>query len=737
MARSNRLPIAILWHMHQPLYKDLVTGRYHLPWARLHAAKDYYTMVAKLDRYPSLRVTFNLVPSLLVQLEDYASGNTTDAFLELSRKDADLLEQEEKEYILYNFFMANWDTMVKAFPRFNDLLQKRGLHFSPVQAREVASSFNVTDFRDLQVLFNLAWINSSIRREDEQLRRLVAKGANFTEDEKALVLEKQAQVVASVIPKYKEALDRGQIEISTTAFYHPIMPLVCDTLVAQEALPDTKLPHVRIQYPEDVETQVQRATAYCKKVFGQEPAGMWPSEGGISDQVVAIMARNGIKWTASGEEVLAASLGIADIPRSSARRENPPAFLYRPYLMETNGESIAMVFRDRVLCDLISFTYYRWPADKAVDDLIDRLNRIRLVTATEEGPHLVSLILDGENAWEDYEEDGQPFLDTLYERLSSEPSFDLVSVGKFLEENPPKMSLQRLHPGSWIRADFDIWIGGEEENLAWDYLDEARTALVRRQQRADGDVHDENIRKAWEEIYIAEGSDWNWWYGEHHSSANDAEFDGLYRKNLRNVHQLAGLKAPEELFEPIAAPKVKPAAEPVAMMSPTIDGRDTNYYEWLAAGLFEVKVTGGIMHKAESIVSSIYYGFDLENLYIRIDGDDVIAREMEGGAQLKVMFLHPEGKEIVAELGEEGATAALRDSKQPAPDTAGERLQFCVADVVEMGIRFDDLGVAPGDQIEFYVILERGGLEIERCPSRGPVSLKAPTHEFELDNWYV
>jgi alpha-amylase/alpha-mannosidase (GH57 family) len=706
--------------MHQPLYKDLMTGKYHLPWARLHAAKDYYTMVAKLDRYPSVRVTFNMVPSLLVQLEEYASGNATDPFLELSRKDADLLEQEEKEFILYNFFMANWDTMVKAFPRFNDLLQKRGLHFSPVQAREVASTFTVTDFRDLQVLFNLAWINSSIRREDEQLRRLVAKGANFTENEKTLVLEKQAGIVASVIPKYKEALERGQIEISTT-----------------EALPDTQLPHVRKKHPEDVETQIQRAIAHHRQVFGQEPAGMWPSEGGVSDQVVGIMARHGTKWTASGEEVLAASLGIADIPRSSARRENPPGFLYRPYLMETNGESIAMVFRDRVLCDLISFTYHRWPAAKAVDDLVDRLNRIRLVTATEEGPHLVSLILDGENAWEDYQDDGQPFLDALYERLSSEPSFAMVSLGQFLDENPPKMTLQKLHPGSWIGGDFDIWIGGEEENLAWDYLDEARTALVRRQQRADNDMLDENLKKAWEEIYIAEGSDWNWWYGEHHSSANDAEFDELYRMNLRNVHELAGLKPPEELFEPIAAPKVRPAAEPVALMTPVIDGRDTNYYEWLAAGLFDVKVTGGIMHKAQSIVSRVYYGFDLEHLYMRIDGDEVLAREMQGGACLKVLFLRPEGKEIVVEIGEEGPKAAFRDSQRAIPDTDGERLQFCASEVVEMGIRFEDLGAAPGEQIEFYVILERGGLEVERCPSRGPASLSAPTREFELDNWYV
>jgi alpha-amylase/alpha-mannosidase (GH57 family) len=398
---------------------------------------------------------------------------------------------------------------------------------------------------------------------------------------------------------------------------------------------------------------------------------------------------------------------------------------------------MAMVFRDRVLSDLISFTYSRWPAEKAVDDLIDRLNRIRLVMATEEGPHLVSLILDGENAWEDYRDDGQPFLDSLYERLSSEPSFVLVSIGQFLEENPPRTTLQKLHPGSWIRGDFGIWIGGEEENLAWDYLDEARTALLRRQQRADSHAQGENFRKAWEEIYVAEGSDWNWWYGEHHSSANDAEFDALYRKNLRNVYELAGLEPPQELFEPIIAPKVRPSAEPVALMNPVIDGRDTNYYEWLPAGRFDVKVAGGIMHKAESIVSSLYYGFDLENLYIRVDGNEVLANEMKRDVCLKVLFLDPEGMELVAELGEEGPRAALRDAKRTISEIEGERLKFGIADVVEIGIRFADLGVGPGEQIEFYVVLERGGLEIERHPSRGPVSLKVPTDEFELANWYV
>lgn len=736
---SDDLPVAFLWHMHQPLYKDLATGEYHMPWVRLHAAKDYYSMVAMLEHYPNARVTFNLVPSLLVQIEDYVSGKASDAFLEVSRKNARLLDQKEKEFILYNFFTANWDTMVRMFPRYNDLLHKRGLHFSPSQAQEIAESFTVPDFRDLQVWFNLAWINSSIRRADKELRRLVTKGANFTEEEKALVLQKQAEITAAVIPKYKEALSRGQIEISTSAFYHPIMPLIYDTYIAKESRPDTRLPHVRIQYPGDVETQIQRAVAYHEQVFAQKPIGMWPSEGSVCEQIIPIMARNGILWTATGEEVLAASLGIARVPESSARRENPPAFLYRPYRTEKDGASMAIVFRDRVLSDLIGFTYHRWPAEKAVNDLIDRLNRIRLVMATEEKPHLVSIILDGENAWEYYQDDGQPFLDAIYSRLTSENGFALVSIGQFIKDHPPTRTLPKLHPGSWIHGDFDVWIGGDEENLAWDYLDETRTALLRRQQRAESSVPPENFQKAWEEIYVAEGSDWNWWYGEHHSSAYDEEFDELYRKSLLNVYQLIGLEPPHKLFAPIIAHAVRPTAEPVSFMTPTIDGKDTNYYEWLPAGMFDVKVAGGTMHKAESIISRLYFGFDLDNLYLRIDDDGLLVREMEKGTRLKLLFFNPPGKEVVIELGEGGPAgrAASCYIKEAASDGDPHQLAFAIGAVIEIGIPFTYLGVGPNAQIEFFVILERSGLEIERCPRRGPVSIRVPTQEFELINWYV
>lgn len=359
--------------------------------------------------------------------------------------------------------------------------------------------------------------------------------------------------------------------------------------------------------------------------------------------------------------------------------------------------------------------------------------------ATEERPHIVSIILDGENPWEHYPEDGQPFLNLLYERLSSERGFTLVSIGRFLEQNPPVRVLPRLHAGSWIRGDFDVWIGGDEENLAWDYLDETRTTLARRQQRAGDHIPSQNIQQAWEEIYVAEGSDWNWWYGEHHSSANDAEFDELYRKRLRNVYQLLGLEPRRELFAPIIARKVRPAAEPVALMTPVIDGKDTNYYEWLPAGMFDVKVAGGTMHKAESIVSRIYFGFDLENLYLRVDGNSLLIREMKRGTCLRILFLNPEGKEVVVEPGGEDGRgrAVLRDVRQGESKTDTKPLPVAVDKVIEIGMRFEDLGVGPDMHVEFFVALERDGSEIERAPSRGPVSIKVPTEEFELTNWYV
>jgi hypothetical protein len=516
------------------------------------------------------------------------------------------------------------------------------------------------------------------------------------------------------------------------------MPLLYDTLLAEDARPGTPLPKVRIQYPEDVETQIQRAVQYHQRIFGQKPEGMWPSEGSVCDKIIPIMARHGITWTASAEEVLAASLDIARVPEVSLRRENPPAFLYRPYRFDKNGASMAMVFRDRVLSDLIGFTYHRWPPQTAVEDFVDRLNRIRLVMATEEKPHLVSIILDGENAWERYPENGRLFLNLLYERLSSESSFQTVSLGHFLKENPPTKVLPKLAPGSWIGGDFDVWIGGHEENRAWDFLDEARTALVRRQQRASASLSKENLQKAWEELYAAEGSDWNWWYGEHHSSANDAEFDELYRRHLRNVYQLVALEPPQNLFTPIISQTVRPTAKPVALMTPVIDGMDSNYYEWLSAGLVDVRVAGGTAHKTESTISRIYFGFDLDNLYLRIDDDGLLVREMEQGTRLKILFIQPEGKEIAVapDAANAGRTALLRNVNTAAA-AEGSSVPFALGNVIEIAIPWAQLNVKPGALVELFVVLERGGLEIERCPSRGPVTIEVPTGEFELVNWYV
>ena len=303
------LNIAFVWHMHQPFYKDLVTGAYVLPWVRLHAIKDYYDMAAILDDFSDIKQTFNLVPSLLEQMEEYVSGEAMDRHLAVTLKQPKDLSQEEKVFILQNFFMANWDTMVHPYKRYNDLLLKRGRFVTLDDIKSVAKRFIDQEFLDLQVWFNLTWFGHLYRTKDPVIRSLFEKGKNFTEEDKSSLIGKQKELMALIIPKYRELQQKKQIEITVTPYYHPILPLLIDTNSAKVALPSIQLPQNRFRHPEDAAYQVNEAVNYMKNHFGEAPLGMWPSEGSVSEEILPIVCGGGIKWIATDEEVLSMSLG--------------------------------------------------------------------------------------------------------------------------------------------------------------------------------------------------------------------------------------------------------------------------------------------------------------------------------------------------------------------------------------------------------------------------------------------
>lgn len=583
--------------MHQPFYKDLWTGEYKLPWTRLHALKDYAGMVEILGEFPRIHQTFNLVPSMVAQIEEYAEGAASDPFLRCALAPAEELTEAERSFIAKYFFQTQVERLIYRYPRYRELYEKR------------ESRFSFQELRDLQILSQVAWFDEDLLARDEEVLALIAKGRNFSLADQATMARKESEALKRVLPVYREYAAKGQIEISTTPFYHPILPLLCDSDIARIPHPGVHLPS-RFQYKVDARVQLERARSYIEEKFGVSPEGLWPSEGSVSDEALALAAECGFTWSGTDNGVLARTLG-----HHAGSYET-----YRAYVWRQSGHEMRMLFRDHYLSDLIGFTYSRMGAAEAAEHF---LNLIRQNAAGTEG--LVPIILDGENAWEWYEANGRPFLRELYGRISEDPELEALTVSEALDKFKAE-PLQGIFPGSWINANFDVWIGAEEDNLAWEYLLRARRAYDDAK-----DVPEERRALAYEELLIAEGSDWNWWYGPEHGSDNRPEFDELYRDHLKNVYRALALEPPAELSRPI----LKGFGEgehheaPANPIHAVMDGEVTSHFEWLGAGRFRPDPRSGAMHGGSAGASELFYGWDDLNLYIRLDGADGDLFEVE------------------------------------------------------------------------------------------------------------
>ena len=492
-----------------------------MPWVRLHGTKDYLDMVEILEKYPLIHQTFNLVPSLVEQLEDYASRTVKDKFLGLSYKPAKELSAPDKAFILERFFSINKERVIAIHPRYYELYFKR-------QAKK---EFSTQDYLDLQVWFNLSWIDPYFREELTPLKNIVEKARFFTEEEKQVVLDKQTEILENIIPAYKKFISSGQIEVTTTPYYHPILPLLYNTNIAKEANPKTILPKVKFAYPEDVKAQIEEAVKFHQAKFGLPPLGMWPSEESVSEHILPFIIQAGINWIVADEAILFKSL---------KKKKRETALLYQPHLLKREEGDLNIVFRDRNLSDLIGFVYYTWKTESAVDDFMKHLENIS--ASFKEEDILVTVAMDGENAWEYYPNDGHDFLELLYQRLSDSKIAKTVTISEYLKMHPPKLEVKRLAAGSWIYADFGKWIGNAYKIKAWEYLAKARQELDNPELR----TMNYELGLALKQIYIAEGSDWFWWYGEDH-----ADFDRLFRTHLSNFYTLIGQNIPDYLKKPL------------------------------------------------------------------------------------------------------------------------------------------------------------------------------------------
>lgn len=720
--------IALLWHMHQPFYQDLVSGEHILPWVRLHGLKDYWGMVALLREFPSVKVTFNLVPSLLVQLEAFAREEARDRHLELGLKPAHLLNDEERAFCVEHFFHAHRPRMIDPFPRYAELLDRRSSGAGALSARTQAAQFSVDDLRDLQVWHKLAWVDAYYFERDARVQALVAKGRGFSEDDKALVREIELEILRQVVPEYREAAARGQVELSTSPFYHPILPLLCDTDIYLRTHPHSRMPRERFRHPEDASAQLERAVTLHERLFGRRPSGLWPSEGSVSDAMVPLVAAAGIRWMATDEEILARTIG---------RGFDRDAHIYRPYRLGTEGQEVSCGFRDHALSDLIGFTYSSWSAEAAADDFVRRVldagSRYRAQGGR--GEPTVFVILDGENAWEHYEGQGRPFLRALYSRLAVHPELQTVTMGEACDGADE--SLPSIFPGSWIHGDFYIWIGHADDHRAWRQLAEARRALDTPPAGLPGKA----LAQAREELFIAEGSDWFWWYGDDHSSDHDLEFDDLFRRHVRNVYRALEKPVPEELYVSNIStqPAMAPIDQPTGLISPVVDGEVTSYFEWIGAGFVEPAGAAGAMHQVAgdpARIQLIEFGVDLEALYLRVDLAGGAAQALREGLSVRVNFLKPVGIRLGVRGARSHVEAAL-ETRDPAGNWVASSAPVSAAagSVLEARIPFAGLRVATHDPLAFIVGLHRDEAELEHHPSHRPIEIEVPDRQFGAINW--
>ena len=717
---SRMLHVAFIWHMHQPLYKDRLGGRYLMPWVRLHGTKDYLDMVSILRHYPEIRQTFNLVPSLLEQVMDYARGDAVDRAQELTLAPISTWSASDRAYVMMRFFDVQWDRMLAPFPRYHQLALKRNDLLSQFTPEEASRAFTHQDLIDLTVWFNLAWFDPLWRKSDPDLAALVQRGQRFTQADRELIVRKQRELLARIVPEYAEMRAMGQIELTTTPFYHPILPLLVDSDSARVARPNLSLPRRAFRYPQDASEHIRRGLSYFEDRFGYRPTGMWPSEESVSPAALDLMAREGIRWAVSDEGILARSLGQR-LVRDASGRILQPEILYRPYLVDTPSGPLSMVFRDVVLSDLIGFSYAKVPGAQAAHDLHERLSGIAASC-----PHpdpLVTIALDGENCWEHYSEDGWDFLRAFYDAVSADPGIQLVTVSDYLAKHPPTARIEEIFSGSWIGSDFTTWIGDPVKNRAWDLLGQARETY---------EHHDGPGRQAaYEELLAAEGSDWFWWFGQGHDSGQDELFDQQFRLHLRNAYELMGSVVPAELLEPVA-----PLPATLALPEP-------------ASGTYDPSSGQATMHASAKAISRIEYSsdgktveFDLEMAsQFGLDGNDELlillcypgqtrlnspinARPQPGLSGVTSRFLY--AHEI--RIGLDSPQGVLSEAREVFTWDAGPvPVQVAIAKTsVHVEVPVIGLGQEPGRTIYFVVAAIRAGNLVEVLPGDRMLALALP-----------
>ena len=721
---KKKLSVAILWHMHQPVYQDTDDGTFYMPWVRMHAVKDYLDMLYIMEKFPTLKLNFNLSPTILNAFRKYEDGYN-DIHSLLSVKPVEELTKEDKLFILNYFFDANYTGMIMKHRGYANLYKKRN------SVSEVnVDDFSNQEYSDIIFWFNLSWIDPVWFNYYPKLQSLVKKNKNYTLNDRKYVIDVHYDIIKKIIPAYKQYQEEGRIEISTNPLYHPILPLLIDKNVANNSTMNYGLPECAINMEDDAKAQVEKAIKIYEELFGKKPKGMWPSELSVSNATLEMFSKYGIEWTVADESILSDSIG-KDFVRDNRGNLEDPYDISNAYTYQHNDSRIGVFFRNAVIPKLIGFEYPRYDSVQAANDLYERLKQIqdKLQTSPDKN-HIALIAMDGENSWENYVDDGNIFLDTLYSLITNDNSLETVTLSEYYENRDKNKFLDNITAGSWINKNFQLWIAEPTKNKAWEFIFKVREDLLKFQKN----ITDENLKeKLWNELYIAEGSDWFWWFGEPNDSGQDNLFDYLFRKHLQNIYIMIDKPIPDFLKNPLTMVLNSPSRYQKAKISPVINGKGDSE-DWQNAGCIEVP--SGPISDSNQILTKICYGVDNDKLYLKIDYNRYTYEKLVNYGLFYQIYIYiknrtlsksAEGK-IRLVMRPEALTPILKESfsheikftftnNRNFPvqiaysnkdgiwlSTLKNNIKYIFDNVIEMEIPLDDIGLKKSDVADFMVV---------------------------------
>lgn len=691
----KQLNIAFLWHMHQPIYLDPLTQSFIMPWVRLHALKDYLDIPRAMLKNPGAKFNINFVPSLLTQLDDYIEERYADLYLKVAQKRTEDLSDWEKNFLIKSFFNINAERIIMKVPRYRELFLKR----QGTPEGEWLDRFSNQDLIDLAVHFHLGWSGTKLVEGSPFIQELIAKGHQYSEGEKRQLLDEQHQFLKEV-KQYIQDLSRDpRVEVSVTPFYHPIIPVMNDIKNVPKAWEGSVLPNNFRNMKHYAREHVKQGIEYGREYF-EEVHGMWPAEGSVSTDFIELLKPFNIEWVATDEAILGKTFG-----------HNPNLEeLATPY----NYNGVNFFFRNHALSDKIGFVYSNWDTESGVQDFINELGHFRNAIHRED--NLITVILDGENAWEYYDQNGEPFLTRLFDALSKTPWLNLTTFHEYIGQHQNEIpKLHSLMPGSWIDGNFNTWINEPTKNRYWEILFTLQGVIDN--LRENKLISETKFKEIERYFMIAQGSDWMWWAGEGHSSANDADFDRLFRNYVLKIYQLLDKDPPADLYEPLYTHQKNISyLEPLHLIQPRITGKLDDYYGWVSCG--ELYAEQGAIHKTEVILKQVNFGFDHENLYFQIIPFEDITQFKDNDITVGVEFI------------------GLKEIDLKHDTHIISKCEEVFETAIPMSYIKSDF--KPGDRLKFRFLMQTAdGNTLERLPNSDLVEIEIPDPFFDINNWSV